>query len=83
MTTLDAICELAATNFGGDASQLDLDAPIQQLGADSLGFLEFLFELEGRFDVVIDQEDAKQVKTIRELGALIDRLTGTRSHSPA
>ena len=48
MTTLDAICELAVTNFGSDASQLDLDAPIQQLGADSLGFLEFLFELEGR-----------------------------------
>ena len=83
MTTLDAICELAATTFGGDASQLDPDAPIQQLGADSLGYLEFLFELEGRFDVVIDQEDAKHVKTIRELGALIDRLMAAASPPPA
>ena len=83
MITLDAICELAATNFGGDASHLDPDAPIQRLGADSLGYLEFLFELEGLFDVVIDQDDAKHVQTLRELGALIDRLIATRSHLPA
>ena len=36
--------------------------------------LEFLFELEGQFNITIEQDDAKQIATLRDLGALIDRL---------
>jgi acyl carrier protein len=80
MTTVETISALAGEQFGIDAQQIDADAPIQQLGADSLGYLEFLFELEERFQVSIDQEAVKQVQTLRELGALIDRLL---AESPA
>ena len=74
MNTLDTVINLAAQQFGGDPATIDPDAPIQQLGADSLGYLEFLFELEGHFNITIEQDDAKQLKTLRDLGALIDRL---------
>ena len=80
MSTLDRITELAARQFGGDARTIDTDAPIQQLGADSLGYLEFLFELEEHFDVTIEQDAAKQVRTLRDLGALVDRVVAAKLH---
>lgn len=74
VNTLDTVIQLAAQQFGAGATQVDPDAPIQQLGADSLGYLEFLFELEERFNITIEQDDAGQVATLRDLGTLIDRL---------
>jgi acyl carrier protein len=81
--TLDAIGALAAKQFGVDPSRIDVDAPIQQLGVDSLGFLEFLFELEEHFDISIEQDDAKEVRTIRDLAALIDRLREASAPKPS
>ena len=48
MNTLSTIKELAATQFGGEPDAIDENAPVDQLGIDSLGFLEFLFELEDK-----------------------------------
>ena len=53
MDTLTAIKALAAEQFGGDADTIDVDKPVDQLGIDSLGFLEFLFELEDRVAISI------------------------------
>ena len=56
METLNEIKGLAAKQFGGDVDLIDENAPVDQLGIDSLGFLEFLFELEDHFDISIPQE---------------------------
>jgi acyl carrier protein len=74
MDTLDQIRGLAAKRFGRDPHTIDPDVAITTLGADSLGFLEFLFELEDHFGITIPQEDAGQVSTLRDLAAWIDRL---------
>ena len=74
VNTLETVIQLATQQFGSASTKVDPDAPIQQLGADSLGYLEFLFELEGQFNITIEQDDAKQIATLRDLGALIDRL---------
>ena len=74
VNTLDTVLHLAAQQFGGDQDKIDPDAPIQQLGADSLGYLEFLFELEGHFNIVIEQDAAKDLRTLRDLSVLVDRL---------
>jgi acyl carrier protein len=79
MTTLDRIRNLAAKQFGGDPQAMDADVPLEQLGADSLGYLEFLFELEDEFGVIIDQDEAKQIRTLRDLGAFMDRLTEVKT----
>jgi acyl carrier protein len=83
MDTLSTITELAAKQFGRDASTIEADVPFDQLGADSLGLLEFLFELEDRFDVVIPQEDALKAQNLRALAALIDHLVATAHVSPS
>jgi acyl carrier protein len=83
MDTLSAIKELAAKQFGRDAAAIDADVPFDQLGADSLGLLEFLFELEDHFDITIPQDDVAKAQTLRMLAALIDRQLAAASASPS
>jgi acyl carrier protein len=73
LDTLTSIKELAAKQFGGEANAIDADASFQQLGADSLGMLEFLFELEDHFEITISQDEAAKLQNLRELAALVDR----------
>lgn len=75
MDTLLVIKEVAAKQFGGEPESVDADVPVDQLGIDSLGFLEFLFELEDRLGLAIPQEDVKGVRTLRELAAVVDSLS--------
>ena len=72
MDTLARIKELAAKQFGGEPDTIDENAPVDKLGIDSLGFLEFLFELEDKFGVSIPQEAVANVKTLRELATAVD-----------
>jgi acyl carrier protein len=82
MTTLDTITELASKQFGRDAAEIDVDATFDKLGADSLGMLEFLFELEDHFGISIPQDEAVNAKTIRALASLLDQLLATAPTPP-
>lgn len=79
MDTLARIKELAAKQFGGEPAAIDENAPVDQLGIDSLGFLEFLFELEDKFGISIPQESVAQVKTLAELATAIDGVIAASS----
>jgi acyl carrier protein len=83
MDTLLVIKEVAGKQFGGEPESVDADVPVEQLGIDSLGFLEFLFELEDRFSLSIPQEDVKGVRTLRELAAVIDSLSAAAKPTTA
>ncbi|MEO7086256.1 MAG: acyl carrier protein [Gemmatimonadaceae bacterium] len=74
MDTLDDIKALAAKQFGGDPESVNADLPVDQLGIDSLGFLEFLFELEDHFGFPIPQEAVANVHTLQELANVVDGL---------
>ncbi|HEX8943771.1 MAG TPA: acyl carrier protein [Gemmatimonadaceae bacterium] len=78
METLADIKDLAAKQFGGEADAIDETAPVDRLGIDSLGFLEFLFELEDHFDISIPQENVANVRTLRELATAIDSLVAAK-----
>jgi acyl carrier protein len=43
------------------------DSTFEELGIDSLDRINILFELEGEFDIEIDDEQAKQVTTLRQM----------------
>jgi acyl carrier protein len=83
MDTLETIKELAARQFGiEDPATIDVNVPVDQLGADSLGFLEFLFELEDRFKMPIPQEAVVNVKTLSDLAGVIDGLLAAAAATP-
>jgi acyl carrier protein len=78
METLNEIKSLAAKQFGGESDLIDENAPVDRLGIDSLGFLEFLFELEDHFDISIPQERVAQVRTLNDLATAIDSLLANK-----
>jgi acyl carrier protein len=79
LDTLQSIKELAAKQFGGEVDAIDENAPVDQLGIDSLGFLEFLFELEDKLGVSIPQEAVAKVRTLRELAEAVDQLAPVKT----
>jgi len=83
MDTLQIVKELAAKQFGGDPEAVDENAPVDQLGIDSLGFLEFLFELEDKFGISIPQDSVATVKTLAELTTVINELIASSRSTPA
>jgi acyl carrier protein len=59
--TLERIKSLAASRLNLEVSTLTPETRLDSLGVDSLGLLEFLFELEDEFHVKFPQErDALQ-----------------------
>jgi acyl carrier protein len=82
MDTLATITAVAAKQFGGDAQTIDPDATVDQLGIDSLGFLEFLFELEDKLAIPIPQEAVANVRSLRELATVIENLIATKQATP-
>ncbi|HET9684151.1 MAG TPA: acyl carrier protein [Gemmatimonadaceae bacterium] len=83
MNTLESIKELAAKQFGVEIDTIDADAPLDQLGIDSLGFLEFMFEVEDKFALSVPQESVAQVRTLHQLADVIDSLLGARPSATA
>lgn len=79
MDTLQTIKELAAQQFGGEPDAIDTNAPVDKLGIDSLGFLEFMFELEDKLGISIPQEAVTGVRTLADLSVVIDRLIASPS----
>jgi acyl carrier protein len=82
MDTLDTIKELAAKQFGAEVDTIDENAPIDKMGIDSLGFLEFLFELEDVLGLSIPQDAVANVRTLAELATAIDGLIAAKSVAP-
>lgn len=50
------------------------DSTFEELGIDSLDRLNLLFDLEGEFDIQIDDEQAKTVTNLREMIDGIQKL---------
>jgi acyl carrier protein len=82
MNTLDTLKELAAKQFGGEPASVDASAPVETLGLDSLGFLEFLFEVEDHFGISVPQDRVTGIRTLAELAAVVDELSATRATVP-
>lgn len=83
MDTLVRIKQLAAKQFGVDAETIDENVPVNELGIDSLGFLEFMFELEDDFGFPIPQESVAHVRTLHELATAIDGLLAGKATTPS
>ena len=73
MTTLATVQEMLAEEFELKQDQLVPEAKLADLGIDSLATIEFLFKLEERFKLDLNN-DPVPVETIADIAAEIDRL---------
>jgi acyl carrier protein len=67
----DKVIAIIASEARLTPETIGMDASLEELGIDSLGRLNILFELESEFDIDIPDDDARGIKTVREM---VERL---------
>ena len=58
---------------------MTIDSDFVNLGIDSMDAVEILFALENEFDISIPDEDARQVRSIRQMCEGVERLLEAKS----
>ncbi len=54
--------------------KVTIDSSFQDLGIDSMDGINILFALENEFDVTIPDEQAKQIRSVREIVEGVQKL---------
>lgn len=67
MDTLARIKDLAVKELSLDAGKIDPNAPLADLGVDSLTFVEFMFKVEDEFGVKVSDDDLRSIKCFADL----------------
>ena len=66
------VIEIAANKFSADASKITGDTRLaDDLGVDSFGAVELLFELEEKFGLKIPDSDISQIRTVNDIVAYL------------
>ncbi len=76
MSLRDRVCELVVEQLGVSREEAVPEAAfIDDLGADSLDLVEFVMQLEERFDIKIPDDDAEKIQTIADAISYIQERT--------
>jgi acyl carrier protein len=70
------IIDFVAAEVG--AVDLTADSTLQDLGLDSLKVMSLVFKIEVRHDIVLDEADAHDLRTVGDLADLVVRRIGER-----
>jgi len=79
----DRVLRVIATTRRVPLESVRADSTFGELGIDSLDRINILFELEGEFDVEIDDEQAKQVTSLQQMIDGITQLVAAREAKEA
>ena len=74
MSSLAEIQELIHTKYGIDPATLDPNASMRGAGIDSLALVEFLFEVEDRYGIRVDDMTQFQQMTLNEVVAHMEQV---------
>ena len=78
----DRVLKLAAAQVATPAEQISLDARFtDDLGFDSLDFIEFTMEIEDRFGVSVPDDVAQRIVTVRQAVQEIRRLSAAQDRT--
>ncbi len=67
------VIQLVADKLAIDPEQIVIESTFtEDLGADSLDVVELLMALEDEFGIQIDEEEAENIETIRDVVAYIE-----------
>ena len=77
------VLSVIATTQRISPEKVTIDSSFQELGIDSMDGINILFALENEFDITIPDEQAKQIRSIREMVAGIEKLVSEGSASQA
>lgn len=75
----ERVQKVMAKHLRVDVDKVPLDATFEQLGMDSLDNVNLLFEIEDEFDISIDDQEAKAIKSIPEMVEGIEVLLARKT----
>ena len=75
---IQRVLKVIATSKRIPLETVTIDSDFQQLGIDSMDAVEILFALENEFDVTIPDEEARAVRSIRDMCDGVDRLVAAK-----
>jgi acyl carrier protein len=56
-----------------------IDSAFKDLGIDSMDAVNILFGLEGEFDINIPDEEAKEIRTVRQMAEGVEKLIAAKA----
>lgn len=66
-TIQDRVLRVISTTQRIPLERVRPDSTFEELGIDSMDSINILFDLESEFEIEIKDEDAKKIRTIREM----------------
>ncbi len=76
---IQRVLKVIATSKRIPLETVTVDSDFQKLNIDSMDAVEILFALENEFDVTIPDEDARSVRSIRDMCAGVEKLVAAKS----
>lgn len=76
---IQRVLKVIATSKRIPLETVTIDSEFQQLGIDSMDAVEILFALENEFDITIPDEDARSVRSIRQMCEGVDKLVAAKT----
>ena len=77
----DRVLKVVETARQKPPGSISADSTFEELGIDSLDRLNLLFDLEGEFDIQIDDEKAKSVTNLHQMIEGIKTLVDAKQQS--
>ena len=78
----DRVRSVIAKHLRVPVEQVPADATFEQLKIDSLDSVNLLFEIEDEFDISINDQQAREIKSVPEMVAGIEQLLANKAESP-
>ena len=63
--------------------KVSIDSSFQELGVDSMDAMNILFGLESEFDINIPDEEAKDIRTVRQMAEGVEKLIAAKAAGSA
>lgn len=74
----ERIRAIVARNQRRPIEDVTIDSTFEELGIDSLDGVNLLFEIEGEFDIAIPDDQAKSIKSVRQMVEGVQKLLAAR-----
>jgi acyl carrier protein len=72
------VFEIIARQKRVSPEHVRIDSTFQELGLDSLDAVNILFEVEGEFNIAISDEQARQIKDVRQMVEGVNSLVNEK-----
>ena len=79
----DKVVSVIAAAKGIPPEQIPLDSTFQELKIDSLAGIGIIYDLEDAFNVTISNEEAEQIRTVRQVVERLEHHLAARGEDPS